>query len=177
MMSKQISSSQVLTAAIDPKGLPFKPIKGPKSKYSKIGIVGAGPSGVHMAYMLKKKGFDNIIILEKSNRIGGKSETMRVRGTNQILSTTFWTANYYNSTIVDLFNKFGLLNDTNYQMTTPLESLVVWNTNDANASWLNWSSCSSSLNDFYQAVLFDALSVFFTRPKTLLYGVFLLTSW
>ena len=132
-MSELILSSQVLTTAIDPKGLPFKPIKGPKNKYSKIGIVGAGPAGVHMAYMLKKKGFDNIIIVEKSNRIGGKSKTMRVRGTNQVISTQGWTTNYYNSTIGELFNRFGLLNDSSYQSRN-LSDDIMWMTNNPQAS-------------------------------------------
>ena len=48
----------------------------------KIAIVGAGPSGITAAYYLIKSGFSNknIIILEKSTRIGGQSNTRHVDG-------------------------------------------------------------------------------------------------
>lgn len=118
---------------MDPKGVPFKSIRGPKDKHAKIGVVGAGPSGVHMAYSLKKRGFHHVTILEKSNRIGGKSNTMRVRGTNQGLTTLFFGVNQYNSTMIPLFKKFGLLNATSYQVSTRSED-VMWNTNDENVS-------------------------------------------
>ncbi len=36
-------------------------------------IVGAGPSGCHMAYELSKAGYTDITIYEKTNRVGGKS--------------------------------------------------------------------------------------------------------
>lgn len=45
-------------------------IRGPKSCNDRIAVVGAGPSGVHMAYLLKKKGFKNIKIYEETSRIG-----------------------------------------------------------------------------------------------------------
>lgn len=43
---------------------------------SKIVVVGAGPSGLHMAAMLSKKGYTDITILEKTDRVGGKSYTL-----------------------------------------------------------------------------------------------------
>ena len=49
------------------KGHDFPPIPGPKIK-SKIGVIGGGASGVHMAYSLKQMGFEDVTILEKSNR-------------------------------------------------------------------------------------------------------------
>lgn len=42
----------------------------------KIAIIGAGPSGVHMATELRKRGFDNITIFEKTDRIGGKTRSI-----------------------------------------------------------------------------------------------------
>ena len=45
-------------------------IPGPKKLTDFIGIIGAGPSGIHMAYLLKKRGFKNVKILEASNQIG-----------------------------------------------------------------------------------------------------------
>eukprot|EP01084_Bolivina_argentea_P073698 133723_1 len=49
---------------------------------SKVVIVGGGPAGVHMYSLLVKSGWkrDNIIILEKSNRIGGKAYTVKDQG-------------------------------------------------------------------------------------------------
>lgn len=44
-------------------------------KSKKIIIIGAGPAGIHMASLLTKAGFKNITLLEKSNRICGKSKT------------------------------------------------------------------------------------------------------
>lgn len=54
--------------------------QGPKCKGSKIGIVGAGPAGLHMAYLLKKNGFTNVEVLEQANRHGGKSHQNIVDG-------------------------------------------------------------------------------------------------
>eukprot|EP00924_Labyrinthula_sp_SR-Ha-C_P009130 snap_masked-scaffold_2-processed-gene-13.16-mRNA-1 protein AED:1.00 eAED:1.00 QI:0/-1/0/0/-1/1/1/0/1293 len=55
----------------------FSP-KAPK-KDSKVLIVGAGPSGLHMAHLLVQKGLpaENITILEKEDRHGGKSLSIR----------------------------------------------------------------------------------------------------
>eukprot|EP00948_MAST-09A_sp_MAST-9A-sp1_P003911 g3911.t1 len=49
------------------------------TKEMSVGIIGAGPAGIHMAYELQKKGFTNIVLLEKSNRVGGKSYTISHR--------------------------------------------------------------------------------------------------
>ncbi len=55
------------------------PLPAPKPK-DKIAIVGAGPAGLHMAYLLKegrfKKRFKKITIFEKSDRPAGKSYTL-----------------------------------------------------------------------------------------------------
>jgi len=42
-----------------------------------ICVIGAGPAGIHMSSLLKQRGYKNITIFEKSNRIGGKSFTIR----------------------------------------------------------------------------------------------------
>ena len=42
--------------------MPFKPINGPNGNDTRIGIVGGGIAGVHMAYLLKKKGIDILSI-------------------------------------------------------------------------------------------------------------------
>jgi len=48
---------------------------GPK-KTDRIVILGAGPAGIHMAYELKRRGFSHITILEREDRVGGKSYTL-----------------------------------------------------------------------------------------------------
>ena len=72
--------SAIVSAKGSPKGIPFrKYIPSPKCLNDRIGIVGAGPAGIHMAYLLKKKGFNNVVVLEKSKPIGGKSYKVNYR--------------------------------------------------------------------------------------------------
>ena len=49
-------------------------IPGPKKLTDSIGIIGAGPSGIHMAYLLKNKGFKDITILEATDQIGERKK-------------------------------------------------------------------------------------------------------
>ncbi len=63
------------------RDLPFAP-------ESKIAIVGAGPAGIHMSYELKKRGFKNVVIYEKSARVGGKTYSQIRDGVNHELGTT-----------------------------------------------------------------------------------------
>lgn len=44
-----------------------------KDRNVKIAIIGAGPAGLGAAEALKEKGYNNITIFEKSNRVGGQS--------------------------------------------------------------------------------------------------------
>ena len=60
-------------------GIPYQDIPGP-SKDDRVCVVGAGPSGVHMAMRLKKLGYQDVVIFEKSNRVGGKSYDVKYRG-------------------------------------------------------------------------------------------------
>jgi len=53
----------------DVKMKPFKPT-------DRIGIVGAGPAGVHMASRLKQMGYLKTTLFERSDRVGGKSLTL-----------------------------------------------------------------------------------------------------
>jgi len=46
-------------------------------KGDKVLIVGAGPSGLHMAHLLTSKGYTDITILEKTDRYGGKTVTIK----------------------------------------------------------------------------------------------------
>jgi hypothetical protein len=49
-------------------------------KDGRIAIIGAGPAGVHMASKLKQLGYANITILERTQRVGGKSFTLYRNG-------------------------------------------------------------------------------------------------
>ncbi|KAK3084335.1 hypothetical protein FSP39_011742 [Pinctada imbricata] len=69
-------------------------IVGPRSFDDRIAIIGAGPSGIHMAYRLKELGFRNIEILEKENRIGGRVFDVLHRGTVQQMTFLIMPPDY-----------------------------------------------------------------------------------
>ncbi|KAJ1377059.1 Trimeric LpxA-like superfamily [Sesbania bispinosa] len=47
---------------------------------TRIGIVGAGPSGISAAYALARLGYNNITILEKHHTVGGMCESVEIEG-------------------------------------------------------------------------------------------------
>lgn len=49
------------------------------NKNIKVGIVGAGPGGLAAAEALRDKGFSNIVVLEKSNRVGGQADSLKYK--------------------------------------------------------------------------------------------------
>lgn len=71
----------------------------------KVIIIGAGPSGITAAYYLIKGGLskDNITILEKSNRIGGQSNTRLIDG-EWVESGTSYLTNFYKC-VTDIAHK------------------------------------------------------------------------
>lgn len=73
----------------------------------KIAIVGAGPSGIHMAAALRELGFTNIDVYEKQNRIGGKSMSMNdPKNTVQELGSCCIGPGY-ESNIIELIEKYA----------------------------------------------------------------------
>lgn len=52
------------------------PSRLPHCRDARIVIIGAGPAGLHMAFQLKKRGYNEITILEKESRFGGKTVTV-----------------------------------------------------------------------------------------------------
>ena len=80
-------------------------IPGPKSYSDKIGIVGAGPAGIHMALLLKQKGFKSVEVLESSDRIGGKSYTIMHRDVPHEMGTCYLSPDY-ETNIIPLVNKY-----------------------------------------------------------------------
>ena len=81
-----------------------------------------------MAYLLKQNGFEHVTIMERTNELGGKSQTLRYRGTDQALSTIFFNAAYQN-TLIPLLQKFGLFEGNTVPATT---QTYYWSTNDPN---------------------------------------------
>ncbi|MEC5162730.1 flavin monoamine oxidase family protein [Janthinobacterium sp. CG_S6] len=49
----------------------------PPSRSSRIAVVGAGPSGLTAADSLRRLGYDNVTVFEKSERVGGKVHSLR----------------------------------------------------------------------------------------------------
>ncbi|XP_061367274.1 uncharacterized protein LOC133310373 [Gastrolobium bilobum] len=47
---------------------------------TRIGIVGAGPSGISAAYALARLGYNNITVLEKHHSVGGMCESVEIEG-------------------------------------------------------------------------------------------------
>ena len=80
-------------------------IPGPKSYSDKIGIVGGGPAGIHMALLLKQKGFKSVEVLESSGRIGGKSYTIMHRDVPHEMGTCYLSPDY-ETNIIPLVNKY-----------------------------------------------------------------------
>jgi phytoene dehydrogenase-like protein len=47
---------------------------------TRIGIVGAGPSGLSAAYALTRLGYKNVTVLEKHHTVGGMCESVEIEG-------------------------------------------------------------------------------------------------
>lgn len=66
-----------------------------KKDARRIGIIGAGASGIHMAWLLRKRGFTNIVLLEKTQRSGGKVCTVRSQGMLHEMGACYTTPAYH----------------------------------------------------------------------------------
>uniref|UniRef100_A0A1I8HFM1 Amino_oxidase domain-containing protein n=1 Tax=Macrostomum lignano TaxID=282301 RepID=A0A1I8HFM1_9PLAT len=67
------------------------------SRSSRVAIVGAGPAGMHMAYLLRSLGFKNLLVLESSGRVGGRSVTLKVSEADPLpheLGTCYVSSDY-----------------------------------------------------------------------------------
>lgn len=47
---------------------------------TRIGIIGAGPSGLSAAYALAKLGYNNVTVLEKYHTVAGMCESVKIEG-------------------------------------------------------------------------------------------------
>ena len=75
-----------------------------------------------MAYLLREKGFNDVTVIEESNRIGGKANSLPVRGTKQQVSVVYWT-NDYNDTLLPLLEKYGFLD---HFSSAPSSDQIIW---------------------------------------------------
>ena len=75
-------------------------------KHHRIAVIGAGPAGVHIASLLKRRGYNDVTVLEKSSRIGGKSYTCIKDGVLYEMGTCFLHHGYHR--IKDLVRTYGL---------------------------------------------------------------------
>jgi len=58
-------------------------------------VIGAGPAGVHMAWLLKELGgLKDVTILEKSGRVGDWIHTVTYRGVSHQVFERFTLINY-----------------------------------------------------------------------------------
>jgi hypothetical protein len=72
---------------------------------TRIAIVGAGAAGLTTAWFLKKKGYLNVTVLERSDRIGGKCKSLTYKGKSFDLGANYITSSY--SCVRELAREFG----------------------------------------------------------------------
>lgn len=95
-----------LLKPVPPKGVPFPKIPGPNPN-DRVCIVGAGPSGIHMALSLKKKGYNNVTIYEKTGRVGGKSYDIKYHDITYPQGTFLVAGPSYFDSVVPLIKKYS----------------------------------------------------------------------
>ena len=86
----------MLEADLPSIGELFPKINGPIVT-DRVCVVGAGPSGIHMAVSLRDRGYKNIRIFEKTGRVGGKSYDTQLNGYYQSQGSTFVTPEYFDN--------------------------------------------------------------------------------
>ena len=60
----------------------------------RICIIGAGPAGLSAAHFLKKRGYDNVTVLESAGRVGGKCLTHSYGGRSFDIGANYVTSDY-----------------------------------------------------------------------------------
>ncbi|XP_066589220.1 spermine oxidase-like isoform X2 [Prorops nasuta] len=74
----------------------------------KIAVIGAGPSGISAASKLLDNGFENVIIIEAENRIGGRVHTTQF-GNYVVDLGAQWVHGEVNNVVFNLAEPLGLL--------------------------------------------------------------------
>ena len=81
-------------------------------RQEQVCVVGAGPAGVHMAYSLKRRGYSSVVVLERTDRVGGKCLDSHYRGVVWPLGAGVTVA-HYSRNIIPLAAEFGFNDYTN----------------------------------------------------------------
>ena len=96
----------MLAVDVSPKGDKFPEITGP-APYDHVCIVGAGIAGIHMGLSLKDRGYKDVTIFEKTDRVGGKIKDVQFNGFYQWQGAIFLTLDYVDN-IIELATRYGV---------------------------------------------------------------------
>jgi len=108
------------------------PIPGPKSKNSRIIIVGGDIAGIHMAILLKKRGYTNITVYESKGELGGTSMVTKThRGTSHEMGKFTLIPQEDAAYLNEFLNEYQLP-----QLQTIVEPLLRHSINDDSASFI-----------------------------------------
>ena len=92
-----------------------------------------------MAYLLKKKGFNDVTILEKTNRLGGQIDSADIRGTTS--TWHIWNWEMYSKTLLPLLVEFGF---GPQMVNISRDYFQFWPINDDSVSYLLGSVAKKS---------------------------------
>lgn len=109
----------------------------PKPKDTRVCIVGAGISGLTAGYQLKKQGYNNVTVIEKADRVGGKCYSPVVDNHPYDLGGHEMLAGY-----TDVMNIAEELNAPNKESIPPL----VYNKNQK--KYLNFKESANADNSY-----------------------------
>jgi len=76
---------------------------------SRIAVIGGGAGGLHMAFELKKRGYENVTVFEMNKEVGGKAFTIDVDDKSFDTGTVL---TYADPLVVDLLKDVGLYKET-----------------------------------------------------------------
>ena len=99
--------NELLDKKLDPKGYPFPEIHGP-APWERVCVVGAGPAGIHMSLSLKKMGYKNVTIFEKTARVGGKAYDVNMVSGSYFPQGAFAFSSESFKTLVSLAEEYGV---------------------------------------------------------------------
>ncbi|KAK3751554.1 hypothetical protein QZH41_006077 [Actinostola sp. cb2023] len=137
---------QFVTSPQEPKGRPFRPLISKPKPNQKIAIVGAGIGGLHMAYLLKKNGYNNVVVLEKENRVGGKIMSLNHRGYPHEMGACYLTP-VYDQSVIPLAKELGIADD------------IVGNPSNLRAIWFDNTNTPTDLRQYALEHIYDLTGV------------------
>jgi len=92
------------------------------TKRKKIAIIGAGISGLSLAWFLEKRGFEHIHIFEQRSTIGGILQTNI--SAQSVIEQAAESVGMYPKTIMNVLDEVGLSNEIIYPKTTQFQIYV-----------------------------------------------------